>query len=311
MKKRKHHYVWRNYLRSWSNKDKIWAKINGQVLNVNLEKIANERDFYQIKDLNIDDIGLINKLFLDNMPDHLKRLNKNWVDIFHVVVTFRNRASRSGIPRELQDEFDRVVYNFEEEVQTKIEISSIQYLEKISSGDISFYNNADDNISFNYYLSLQYFRTSKIKNAILEVAAKYPQYNVDRIWNIVMHIFATNMGFGLYQEREQLRCILMNNNTDLPLIAGDQPIINTYSAYNDDKEKLTHDQFELYYPQNPKLGLLITKKADFENAKNIQMDIAMVEKYNNMIYSASGRQVYANQEEVLNKYIEKHPTTRL
>lgn len=300
MKKRKHHHVWRHYLRSWSKNDQIWARINSKILHLNLENVAQERDFYQIKEINAEEINLITQI-LKNIREDLKPLNKAWVDLFNYLVSFRNNATQNGVHQKLQAEFDDVIFNFEEELQSEIENSSIPYLEKISRGDISFYNITNDIIKFNYFISSQYFRTIKLKNVLSTIESKNPNFNLTRIRNILAHIFATNMGY-IMSEDKNLHCVLLYNTTGLPLITGDQPVINTFSSYKEN-EILSCDQFELYYPQSPILGLLITKRPEFRDVKDITMDNEMVKKYNDVINAASEAQLYANNEDSLKLYL--------
>jgi len=304
MKKHKLHYIWQYYLRSWAKQEKkvhkIWAMVNDKIIFTNMENVAQERDFYQIRDLNIQDIDLIDNLILKKMSNELRKNNQTWVNLFNFIVNFRNQAMQNGITQELQEEFDNLIYNFEEEVQCEIEMNSKSYLDKIKSGDVSFYENEDDNINFNYFLSVQYFRTCKLKNSISDI--KHPNINIDRIWNIAAHIFAINMGYKMNEEKGVLHCVIMKNNTEQFLITGDQPVVNTFSSYKDDKEQLSHEQFELYYPQSPILALLITKRPEFKDITTIEMETEMVRKYNDIINNASHIQLYSNTKESLEYY---------
>ncbi len=64
-KKRRHHYVWKQYLRSWAIDEKIFCLRDKKIINPNLVGIAQQRDFYKLNELKVDDIefimGFINK----------------------------------------------------------------------------------------------------------------------------------------------------------------------------------------------------------------------------------------------------------
>lgn len=50
--------------------------------------------------------------------------------------------------------------------------------------------------------------------------------HLSRVWNIIIHMFATNVGSSLYLERKRRALIIVNNRTDIPFVTGDQPAIN-------------------------------------------------------------------------------------
>ena len=69
-----------------------------------------------------------------------------------------------------------------------------------------------------------------------------------RTANILNHIGATNVRAGLVRERNAYRIVFLKNDTSIPFIAGDQPVLNMLDA------KAT-DDVELYYPLSPRLAM--------------------------------------------------------
>jgi len=298
MKKRKHHYVWGHYLNAWTINDQICCKRPDKVFWTNLVNIANERDFYRIKELTIDDINLLKQLFVNVSNPVLNTLNSRWLEIFDLVIKFRNIMEFGIIDKTKQDDFDRIIFNFEEDLQTNVENYSIPYLQMIKEGNIEFYKNADDNAKFNYFLALQLLRTNKLKKNILKAFNKYPKYDFNSIWNVMIHIMATNFGFGLSSMSDRLHCVLLINKTSIPFLTSDQPIINTFADYTRKDIRLTVEQLELYYPQSPGSGLLITKEHCFRDVTELEIDESKVKQYNSMIVLASEEQLYSNDEKV-------------
>jgi len=168
----------------------------------------------------------------------------------------------------------------------------------IKEGNIEFYKNADDNAKFNYFLALQLLRTNKLKKNILKAFNKYPKYDFNSIWNVMIHIMATNFGFGLSSMSDRLHCVLLINKTSIPFLTSDQPIINTFADYTRKDIRLTVEQLELYYPQSPGSGLLITKEHCFRDVTELEIDESKVKQYNSMIVLASEEQLYSNDEKV-------------
>ena len=64
-------------------------------------------------------------------------------------------------------------------------------------------------------------RTRGIKERALKKAP-----SLVRVWNIAIHMFATDISANLYAARKRRTLIVVNNRTDVPFLTGDQPAIN-------------------------------------------------------------------------------------
>lgn len=85
MKKRRHHYVWRKYLRAWASNDSIWCCREGKIFRSNLMGVGQVRDFYRLKELSFHDIEAIRNLAIEPTKSHLKELNEGWIESFSAV----------------------------------------------------------------------------------------------------------------------------------------------------------------------------------------------------------------------------------
>ncbi|WP_419879616.1 DUF4238 domain-containing protein [Brevibacillus centrosporus] len=143
-----------------------------------------------------------------------------------------------------------------------------------------------------------------IKNNVLKSFASGPipinPTLIENVWSVLYFVFATNLAISLSSNKD-FRLLLLKNNSALPFITGDQPVINTqanYSVYEETKE------FELYYPLSPSLALLITNsKTRNSNQSTYAVQESEVTMYNNLIYKASDEQLYASDENVLNSFV--------
>ena len=63
-----------------------------------------------------------------------------------------------------------------------------------------------------------------------------------------MQILAVNMGLNLWLERSDSDIVLLQNDSDVPFITADQPIINL--AANPTETEPPTD-WDLYYPLSP------------------------------------------------------------
>jgi hypothetical protein len=92
MKKRHQHFVWRHYLQAWATNGQIWCLGDGKIFNTNVRNVAQERDFYRLKELSPNDISFISSFIVPNQPPHLQSLNRNWIVLFNAVFQIRKRA---------------------------------------------------------------------------------------------------------------------------------------------------------------------------------------------------------------------------
>jgi hypothetical protein len=304
--KKKHHYVWRKYLQPWTLKDKIWVLHNNEIRFDNLINIAAQNYFFSVNDLSKEEIILIKKLWIDKAPDFIKELHSNWLKMFEYVLSFRERSSKQEFPKEFQGQYENKILSFEEDIQSKIESSSIQFFDKIKNDDIDFYKITENNASFNYFLAVQYLRTKKIKNNMLDIVKNHnsaKNVNFENVWNIGMLIMATNLSFGLHKEMSSLNMVILNNNNPIDFLTGDQPIINTFGDYSKKQQELNHDALELYYPITPNKAILISKQEKYNDKKTVSVNEDDVIAYNNLIYQASELQIFSKENKQLEIYL--------
>jgi hypothetical protein len=113
---------------------------------------------------------------------------------------------------------------------------------------------------------------------------------------ILGHIYATNIGAAFVRERKAYRIVFLKNETAVPFITGDQPVINTL-----DPKKT--DAVALYYPLSPMLAMVLAKNTVKFPDRTRRVTSLEVEAYNHAIYSMSEDQVYSNDEAYLGSLV--------
>lgn len=315
MKKINQHYVWRRYLRPWSSNGKTDGKIHCYFLrdakkaNPNLQGVAVKRYFYKLNELSNDDIAFIKKLIIDPTEEHLQQLNMNWIEIFNFIYELRNQLVEKGTTNsEANSIIDEHIINFEEDLHCSIEDGATKYIDSILQHDISFYKSDHDCMEFLRYLCVQYLRTNKIKSRIISSLSKYNKYvDINKIWNVLSHIMATNVAYSFYAERNISRIVLLINNTSNVFITGDQPVINTYSI--DKALNAVPLEMELYYPVSPNVAILITKKPEYA-CDTITLNEEQVDYFNSHIAKGAYEQIYSNSQESIERAINRLGSTR-
>jgi hypothetical protein len=184
----------------------------------------------------------------------------------------------------------RYATNVLEDYHASIEASFIPSLESALGGDISFYKD-ERCIPFLNYLCTQYMRTKGIKDRTIELCNADGSADLSRLWNVLIHMFATNIGADLFRDRRRRKLILVHNRTDVPYITGDQPAINLKGARPHPPENLS-----IYYPISPQLALLLAD-VDEEPLFGIEgLTAAQASMLNEKLFEASYKQVFAQSE---------------
>jgi len=294
-KKRRQHHVWQKYLKSWSTEGQLYCLMDGRIFPTGTTNLAVERCFYKIGELTAADIALIKFLLIDVKGLH--PLTKKNHDNFLKLVTAP--AFFEGSATELDEFIDVFRTNALEDYHMGIEASFLPLLKHALNKDISFYSNEKSCITLFHYLASQHMRTKGIKVKTIEVLNRKCGLDVSRVWPIMSHMFATNIGMGVYLERKSRRLVLLENTTDLAFITGDQPVINLHSDGKKPPATLSW-----YYPISPFLALLLPEVNEDPAISTESLTSAQVSHLNARIVAASHRQVFAQSRSELEPYTE-------
>jgi hypothetical protein len=282
--KKRQHYVWKYYLKPWTNDDKIWCRRKGSVFNPSLENIAQEKYFYAAKPLNAIEIKLASS-FIERTPSENHPL---------LIKMLAQYIYIGGGPS------DYLRKNAMENYHDRIEHSIGNAFEYLYRKDLSFLNGTNMKENFFYFVSLQYHRTKgMIERAVMglnnlpvapprEIEGKFGNENIVRVYSLFLAESLANW----MAEKAKIYFI----ETDDEFIASDQPIINIHSNNEITFEPVK--EMEFYYPITPHLALFITAKK-FQNGK---IDRSETAKYNSELFKKSYEQIYAYSKELLNDF---------
>jgi Protein of unknown function (DUF4238) len=221
-KKRRQHHVWQEYLKAWSVNGQLYCLMDGRIFPTGTTVIAVEQYFYKIGKLTAAGIASIRFLLIDVKGVH-PLARKNHEDFLTLVTT---PALFEGEAEDLDNLIDTFRTNALEDYHAGIEASFLPLLERALNRDISFYSDEQSRITLFHFLASQHMRTKGIKEKTIEILKRKSNLDVSRIWDIMSHMSATNIGMSLYLEKERRQLVLVENTTELAFITGDQPIIN-------------------------------------------------------------------------------------
>ena len=120
--------------------------------------------------------------------------------------------------------------------------------------------------------------------------------DLERVWDVLSHIMAIEAGRSFFCDRKNFRIIVLDNNTQVPFITSDQPIINMLT---DGKSFDVPEKMELYYPLSPTQAMLYLEKTTPIGKFNNPISVDDAHRYNQMMLDHSGLRVFSNSEEYL------------
>jgi hypothetical protein len=292
VKKRRQHHVWQQYLKPWSTNGQLHCLMDDRIFPTGTTAVAVEQYFYKIGRLTAADIALIRFLVIDVKGSH-PLTRKNHEDFLKLVTA---PTLFEGESPELDDLIDRFRTNALEDYHAGIEASFLPLLQSALRRDINFYSDDRSCITLFHFLASQHMRTKGIKVKTIDVLKRNSGLDVSRIWGIMSHMIATNIGMSVYLERTKRKLILVENTTDRTFITGDQPLINLHSD-----EPPT--ALSWYYPISPRLALLLTGVDEDPAFSTASLIPTQVSDLNARMVSASHSQVFAQSPASLEPYV--------
>jgi hypothetical protein len=326
-KKRRQHYVFQSYLNAWTNEEKLWCMRNKKnKFETGTINVAQERDFYRIKPLNEDEKKFCN-LFLNRMSVDVKKAMSSHMNTYLKPIELQKKiellkhfsiikfGSYDRIPNEIKDdilklenEADISINNAEEDYHSEIESEAIRWINLLKEENTSFYYD-NDRFDFIFFICTQYFRTKALKDRWISRFGqcfdlpKWNSLNIPKenihLENLAHHFFWYIQNSVAYTlEKNNAHLTVLVNETDVPFITSDQPIINLCTNYQQLKEETKELVF--YYPISPNIAITIN---DRNMEDKIKISLEKVDEYNSKIVDASYQFIFADSSEVIQRYI--------
>ena len=292
---RRQHYVWRHYLEAWAQSDgTVRVLREGHSFAADPKNVMVQRDYYRVPLLNDSDLAVVAGLTARTSSPVLNRMN---LDLALKFAALGRMASLIGSLDAISDEDKRaaeaVVIEAEEKVHAATEREAVPMLADLRHRSTEFLNDADSAASFFHFLAQQYFRTKRRRESIATVLAEMSD-DRSHLTNPVCHALAVDLGGGLFRDRNEFELLFLQNNTEMELITGDQPIVNLFGTGGDEP---TTD-LALYYPLTPMLAVILARKG-YETAA---LDDGVVGELNDLIAYEAAEFLVARSAKSLDVY---------
>lgn len=338
---KKQHYVWRNYLSQWTDSgDKYKGKLfvlrktlkgnQNKIEFRELEKIGFEKYYYDVSGFKSKDVLILNKL--------IANLQRKEVVKFGMTKETLNEAAiqRDFIEKNVMCNSENIETEFHfyekllggdlsfyKDSKNQIILDILQgsildsmYYDKELLSDKQLFNllsefsideAVDLKYEFNRFFCMQYFRTPRVhmntKNNIEELKREYEEIkdiNTNFFTNMIMAYFAERMALNITHNFKS-SILLFKNNTDIPFVTGDTPIICLNGNKMDGKSIF-------HYPISPKIAvhlIIVPKFSGFEDVnRNVIMElsqelIGVVKNCNKKLADNCVNEIYSNTKKIL------------
>ncbi|MBB6144337.1 hypothetical protein HNQ77_002289 [Silvibacterium bohemicum] len=294
--KKLHHFVPRFYLDAWAVDDKVCCLQSGRVFQPNVRNVGAENHFYRLRELQPSDVAFIHETVINDSPERLKSMHLQLLQQFmtpHAAKAHyqKESSSHSGILAAIDKDIAEANENF----HAKIEQSFQPYLESLRGGDLRFLSNDNDGVAFYRGLAVQYTRTNHRRRIEMLMPIE-ERSRFERTANIISHMLALNLGYSLFNAHPRMSILLIENETDVPFLTSDQPMINIAAKFNDHEAPVA---FEGYYPVSPWRALLILEAGSEFYPRNASVTAMEAHLWNLRIASRAYRQVFSCSREQL------------
>jgi hypothetical protein len=304
MRKIIQHYVSQEYLKAWTVDGLIACCRNGNIYRANTSKVASERLFYELQELDKVDRDFIEAFAIEPSPPVLKSIHRTFLRYYRAPWIMKRHLQHSPNPAALA-KIDEAIANFEEDYQAAIERDFAPILRAMRDRDLSFYADPDQTATFFFSLNVQFLRTKRAREALAKTVSA-TRYDISRSWNVLSHIFAKNAALSYFRGKENHRLVLVENRTDMPFITGDQPVINLRS---DPFTQAPPDRMDLYYPLSPTVAMFLFERQSGQGVETFS-DQREVHAYNLLIAQHAHEQIFsADPVQLSDLWRQRTPTS--
>jgi hypothetical protein len=293
-KKKNQHYVFQAYLKPWAERGLIYCLREGRIFRANLTGVACESFFYRFQDLTPEEFQLIERLFGGHPSDSLKAAQKDFMSLYSFPIKLRRHLADGAGPRFL-DALDKVIVEGEEDFHQKIEDGLLVFLKRMLAGKTDFYPDNAQSANFLYALCVQYTRTKRVREAVVDLAGpNFRGCDLRRMMSVLAPVMAMAVAHSLYLDKAKFKLVLLDNDTDTPLLTADQPIVNLQQTHPGKPP----EKFEFYYPLSPRKAMLLLESSSSRG--DFPLTAVSVNNYNVMMVTNSYEQIFSNSQEYLN-----------
>ncbi len=282
--KKRHHYVWANYLTRWGNgtKNVFYTTKNGKFANDSVRAIVVDDYFYKTTTLTSKHVKLI-KGFSQKSPDHLHQLHMSYLNDFLMAQQIEAIYSKSGIrDKEVEKHLHALRCNLLENLHASHEAMVIPVLSALADEKFDVLEDKQHMIEYMAFFGQQISRTKTFRDSAIAAQLRRNPLEIEmahameHAWWFLSYMFGINIGFSLYSDRHNARHALLINDTKVPFITSDQPVVNVHPCVSE-TAFTAPEHADFYYPISPRIAYIICDSERFLQSRNVVDEVTVTE----------------------------------
>lgn len=309
--KQKHHHVWADYLKRWSvdGLNVYHTTSRKKIRCESVKGLAMERNFYKLNTLTALDLHLIDRSFKDS-SEVLKKAHSSFLAPFILLQGLEKRYLESGHSHaEIDFLLHKIRSNSLEDLHGLREREAAPILKSLANEDLTILHAKATYLAFMEFLGQQFSRTKTIKDRVLLSLGRGTELelqlaeSMENAWWVYSHLFGINIGADLFFNRAMYSHTLLLNDTKVPFVTGDQPVINVHPCVSYEVGALAPESLDIYYPISPRIAYVVCESKRFTDGK-MAVDESIVQELNKKIARNASIHIFGNSEESLKDLVK-------
>ncbi|PPS27005.1 hypothetical protein BVY10_18975, partial [Pseudomonas amygdali pv. morsprunorum] len=306
--KKRHHYVWANYLARWSSgtKNVFYSTKTGKIAHDSIRGIVADDYFYKITMLTSKHVELIKSISRQS-PDHLQQHHMSYLNDFLRMQEAEALYRKSGIQnQDAELHLHALKCNLLENLHASHEKMALPVLAALADGQLDVLQDKQHMIEFLAFFGHQISRTKPFRDAALQAQPRSNAIEIEvadtmaHAWWFLSYMFGMSIGLSLYTDRHNARHALLINETEVPFITSDHPVVNVHSCVST-TQFVAPEYADFYYPLSPRVAYIICDSERFTQGKN-EVDETTVAELNVKLASQAMVHIIGNTEAAIRPF---------
>lgn len=282
--KRRHHYVWARYLARWGSgtRNVFYTTKTGKIAEDSVRSIAVDDYFYKTTTLTSKHVEVI-KGFSRQSPENLQRHHMSYLNDFLKMQKAETVYRESSIQnKEVELHLHAMKCNALENLHASHEGAALAVLSSLANEELDVLQDKQNMIDFMAFFGHQISRTKTFRDSAIKTLYRRNSMEIEvadameHAWWFLSYMFGMNIGLSLYLDRHNSSHALLVNETKVPFITSDQPVVNVHSCVSETKFALP-EHSDFYYPISPRVAYIICDSQRFTPGKNVVDEITATE----------------------------------
>jgi hypothetical protein len=306
--KKKHHYVWADYLKRWGRgtNDVFWLTTKGKIAHDSVDGITKDDFFYKVKPMSDLDM----KMIIGMSSACAKHLQQKHAPLLHHFLDFQAVEEAYRLSGNSNKDIEKLIHAFScngmEDLHTFHENSVQNVMAELANENLAVLDVEKNWRDFCAYLGQQSLRTKRVRDTYFQAMARHSGVKPEHIeaiqntWWLTSFLLGMNLAESLVSQRGIAQISMLINNTRIPFITSDHPVINVHpSLSNVTYVQPKHTDF--FYPISPSVGIAICDTKQFRPGKCSVDELSVIELNTKMAEKAY-QHVIGDSEEVLDAF---------